>query len=80
MQDAIAIAKAKIKEKFYSEFPPYPKDTDLTHHVSKAGLSALLLTGAIIGFGGFSCMIVAFASSGGIMNFITGWLTSISVF
>jgi hypothetical protein len=80
MKQAIAIAKTKIRTRFDSRFNPGTNETEISQHATRAWLSIFLITGAVIGFGGFSCMLVGLFNSGGIANFFTGWLTSITVF
>lgn len=80
MRHAIAIAKAKVKEKLQGPFqgPRQRSETDIGEEATKAGLGTIILLGGLFGLGGFVCLIVGMIRSGGIDGLVDGWMKAMT--
>lgn len=73
---AIAKVKVKIKKGCHAFLGGPEHHTDVGQEVSRAGLGVILCAGAVIGLGGFFLLVGGLINSGGITDFVKGWLTA----
>lgn len=77
MKNPIAIAIAKARQKT-GIFEPEPRQSvELEEELSRTGLGLLLFAGAVVGVGGFVCLIGGIIHSGGVMQFLRGWVAAL---
>lgn len=78
MKHAIAIAKAKVKEKFY---PPWNRqledDGNLDKDISITVLGTLMVAGAVIGISGLFFLFNAVIAHGGLSPLLRSFLSAI---
>jgi len=76
MRTCFAIAKVKAKNKCRTFHGGPENNTNVGHDISKAGLGVILCIGAIIGIGGFFLLVGGLIKSGGIIGFLSGWVSA----
>lgn len=77
MKDAIAIAIARARKKTGTEQPEPRQSAEINEEISRTGLGLLLFAGAVVGIGGFVCLIGGLIHSGGVTEFLRGWVTAL---
>ncbi len=77
MKNAIAIAIAKARQRSGTIQPEPRQSVDLNDEISRTGLGVLIITGAVVGIGGFVCLIGGLIRSGGVVDFVRGWFSAL---
>ncbi len=77
MKNAIAIAIAKVRKKTGIYQPEPRQSLEIDEEISRTGLGILLIAGAVVGMGGFICLIGGIIHSGGVVEFLRGWFSAL---
>ncbi len=73
---AFAIAKVKERARWQAFHGGPQHDTDIGREVTMASLGVVFCVGAIIGISGFLFLVGGLIKSGGITEFVKGWLAA----
>jgi len=77
MKNAVAIAIAKARKNTGAIRPEPGQSAEIDEEISRTGLGLLLFAGAVVGVGGFVCLIGGIIHSGGVMEFLRGWVAAL---
>ena len=77
MKNAIAIAIAKARKNTGAIQPEPRQSVEIDEEISRTGLGLLLFAGAVVGVGGFVCLVSGIVHSGGVMEFLRGWVAAL---